>query len=273
MYRQGVAHRHIGYASQRIKVRSLVKWFFTSVRPESGIQWLCYIDDDMYVNPNSLNDALASVLAAPPPTCSRLDRCVVADVGGINVTGVGEVRYSNAIWCMTMSTVAAVNDMLESKTDAQLGWDGDDGSDDVGFALMMKRGLNITFTDSLSMFSINNRVVVSPEGRKVNPVGSYTIRKANIRGDPAEWNRLTDIKAASDVLSRISVLNLPHVNYTDLYERHGAHKIAYGTSPRLIVDMKQWNAYVSPRIPCRQPLNQTLRIAPGSPSSFIVKFK
>ena len=270
-YRNGAAHRHIGYASQRIKVRSLIKWFLDSVREDSGIEWLCYIDDDMYVNVNVLNHDLANVLANPPPTCSRLDRCVVADVGPITLGDGLTVQYSNAVWCMTMPTLGAVHRLLQEKTDSALGWGGENGSDDVGFALMLQRGLNITFTNSLSMFSINNRVAVDPPGRTVNPIGTYKIQKVNTRGNKTDWLYLQEHKAASDVLARLGVLNLPHVNYTELSERHGAHQLAFGTSPRLSVDMKQWNAYVDPQPTCRQELNKTFHL--DSSASYILKYK
>jgi hypothetical protein len=172
---------------------------------------------------------------------------------------------------MTMPTLSAVAHLFQTTSDVELGWSGDAGSDDVGFARMMQRNLNITFTDNLSMFSINNKVVVNPPDKKVNPVGSYTIRKANIRGDKDEWLYLNEHKAASDVLAALSVLNLPHVNYTDLCERHGAHKLSYGTSPRLIVDMKQWDAFVNQQPTCRQPLNLTLHL--DSSESYILKYK
>lgn len=273
-YRQGPAHRHTGYASQRIKVRSLINWFHTSLLPHSNIEWLCYIDDDMYVNPYLLNEELTRIMASLPLTCSRSDRCVVADSGPIDIGNGRVYNYSNAIWCMTIPTVRAVHDVLQSSTDEELGWSGSEGSDDVGFAVMMKRQLNISFSDSLSMFSINNRVAVDPPDRFTNVPGSYKIHKVNIRGGAA-FDALANHKAASDVLSRIAVLNLPHVNYTDLQVRHGAHSLPPNSNPRVIVDMKQWNAYVNPPISCRKPLNETLRIPTGAlaTNSFILKYK
>ena len=255
-----------------MKVRSTIKWFHDNVRSNSGIEWLCYIDDDMYVNVANLNAELSRVLASPPDTCSRIDRCVIADAGPITFHSSNmTVIYSNAVWCMTLPTLKSVNELLLSKTDDQLGWIGDSGTDDVGFALVMQRHLNITITNSLTMCSINSRIAVSPPDRKVNPVGTYTMRKVNLRGDKDEFNFLQKHKAPSDVLARMSVLNLPVVNYTDLCERHGAHKMPYGTSPRLIVDMKQWDAYVDPVPTCRQPLNATLTLATAS--SFVLQYK
>jgi hypothetical protein len=251
-----------------VKVRSFITWFHSTLREDSGIQWLCYIDDDMYVNVNNLNTELSGVLASPPPTCSDPERCVVADVGPIKLPEGDVVRYSNAIWCMTMPTLNAVAKLFREKTDAELNWSG---SDDVGFARALGHNLNITFADGPGMYSINNRVAVSPPGRQVNPADTYTTRKVNTRGDKDEWLYLSEHKAASDVLARMSVLNLPHVNYTDLCLRHGAHQLPYGTSPRLLVDMKQWHAYVAPKATCRQPLSRTLRV--NSSESFILQFK
>ena len=249
-------------------MRSLIKWFLDSVREDSGIEWLCYIDDDMYVNVNVLNHDLANVLANPPPTCSRLDRCVVADVGPYVQSSGNVIPYSNAVWCMTMPTLRAVHQLLQENTDKELKWIF---SDDVGFAELLQRRLNITYTDSLSMLSINNNIAIDPPGRTVNPVGTYKIQKANVRGNKTDWLYLQEHKAASDVLARLGVLNLPHVNYTELSERHGAHQLAFGTSPRLSVDMKQWNAYVDPQPTCRQELNKTFHL--DSSASYILKYK
>jgi hypothetical protein len=119
----------IGKLSQRIKTRGFIDWFLYNIRQDSGIEWLCYIDDDMYVNIDLLNIELAQILAHPPPTCVRKDRCVVADVGPINFVNFGAhhrlIHYSNAVWCMPMETVQAVHTLFQQNSDVALGWHGD----------------------------------------------------------------------------------------------------------------------------------------------------
>ena len=227
----------------------------------------------MYVNVADLNAELSRILVNPPATCSRIDRCVVADTGPITFHPNMTVIYPDAIWCMTLPTLRAVNKLLLSKSDEELGWVRGKGNDDVGLAFVMQRHLDITVTDSLTMCAVNNRIVVSPPDRKVNPVGTYTLRKVNRRGDKDEFNFLKEHKAPSDVLSRMSVLNLHHVNYTDLYERRGVREMpsGNGSNPRLIVDMKQWDAYVDAKPTCRQPLNATLKLATSE--SFILPYE
>lgn len=310
MYKNGSSYRNVepgnrlaAHASQRIKTRSLIKWFHNSIRDDSNIKWLCYIDDDMYVNVNILNNELARLLANPPPTCSRLDRCVVADVGHNNNNNVD---YSNAVWCMPIPTLKAVHRLLDTFNDHTLGWYNNSGSDDVGFAKLLQNHLNIKYTDSLSMLSVNNKIAVEPVKKswwwelfsemkiiwnsdnipvEKNPVGSYTTRKVNVRGNEKEWLYLREHNTPIDVLARLGVLNLPHVNCTALCEseRSTTHKVdcetkskaKTKTSPRplttTVVDMTRWNTYVNPQPTCRQELNRSLHLT--SSESFILKYK
>ena len=276
MYKKykGKVNYAVAYASQRVKVRSFIKWFHNEVREDSGLEWVCYIDDDMYVNVHNLNNELAGILANPPRTCSRLDRCMVADA---NLIYNKRKRYSypNTVWCMTIPTVNAVAHLLQTKSDDELGWTGNFGTDDVGLAKALSLQLNLALTDSLSMFSINNRVVVTPPARKDNPVGSYTLQKANIRGNKTMWTSSLAHLAASDVLARLSVLNLPHVNFTDFHESHGSHyhqpPAAFNSSRPPVVGMKPWHAFVKPLPTCRQQLNLTLHLE--NSDSYILKYK
>ena len=239
------------FASQRIKTRSYIKWITNALRPDAGVDWVCYVDDDMYVNVETLDSTLRAIAAAPPSTCQDPRKCVVAD-RGLFLTHK-DLFYSVAVWCMRIPTLHAVAALLDAHSDEELQWNG---PDDVGMAKVLKYYLNITITDSLTMLSINNRLVVSPKDKFVNPVGTYSLHKVNIR-QRTEWT-MTRKESPSDILARTSVLDLEHVNYTDLHFRHGAHKVEFSTNPHLKVDMKQWHAYVHPEPPRRKRLEQVL---------------
>jgi hypothetical protein len=97
----------------------------SNIRKDSGVKRVCYIDDDMYVNVEVLNAELNAVLADPPSTCTRPDRCVVADAcqsWGKMKQIYKQLVYANTVMCMTIPTVEAVGALFEENNDEELHW-------------------------------------------------------------------------------------------------------------------------------------------------------
>lgn len=244
------------FNAQRKKTRAFLEWFLDNSRNESGINWMCYIDDDMYVNVKRLNDVLEEIIAKPPRTCLDAARCVVADTGFFPL--IKNLFYSTAVWCMQIPTAKNVRRLFDLYNDRELGWTD---ADDVGLAKVLHRHLNITYTDSKSMLSVLNKLVM--EHRNSHSV----LRKINVR-HREEWARLKNKKISTDILTETSVLALQHVNYSDVCDRVGG---PCNDNPNALVGMKEWNSLLNIRPPCRKNLQEVLKRP--SAESYIERFK
>ena len=114
-----------GLASMRKRKRSLFNIFATEVHADAaGIDWMCFTDNDMYVNVPRLEQELADIMAHPPASCVRPDRCAVANVLHWPQTNYSDIPYSGGCYCMRTPTVLVIQKLLNSHTDEQLEWHG-----------------------------------------------------------------------------------------------------------------------------------------------------
>lgn len=129
--------------SQRRKLARVIALFVLNRTEE----WLCYIDDDMYVVvPNLLEE-----LRKGPCPANQQNRCFVADQQDHTASGM---PYSVGAFCMTRSIAVDTHAAIASG-----GWKS--GSDDVGFAHLVRRAARINVTNSPKWISQYSKLVLN----------------------------------------------------------------------------------------------------------------
>ena len=145
--RPGVEAAH---AAQHLKTRAVFDAYTaagTTVPPD----WVCYLDDDMMVNPAVLKEDLAGLA----PSCSP--DCLVADgqvwtPNGPDGKGSGMIQpYTVGGYCVSSHLVGRVAELFAARTDAEIGWVG---TDDLHFnKYVMQGALGVTVTNSERWYS------------------------------------------------------------------------------------------------------------------------
>lgn len=183
----------IAFRAQIIKLIALFEIFKALPTALTSDTWLCYLDDDMYVNV----PALVSELRGVPLPLTGPGRWI-ADAGitpgqqwKSNSTGEPPM-YSNGGFCMdSVLALAVANSILTEYAihkDRVLGM----GPDDTGFASWIRRQLGHTVVDSKAWFSQNSAPVRldGGDGPDIEPGGgaeSLTLGKVNMRVGPDHY--------------------------------------------------------------------------------------
>jgi len=133
------------FESQRRKLARVLALFVLNRTEE----WLCYVDDDMHVVvPNLLEELRQG--PCPPVTASQQNRCFVADQQDHTASGM---PYSVGAFCMTRSIAVETHAAIASG-----GWTS--GSDDVGFAHLVRRVARVNVTNSPRWISQYSKLVL-----------------------------------------------------------------------------------------------------------------
>lgn len=164
---KGGGDTNAAYHAQRIKTRAVFTEFDNTLNNSNNsttpnkpaIDWICYLDDDMDVHVSNLIKDLEQRKPRCTPNCWIADSYYNFPAGG---------------WCMEVSLAIRVGDLLEQKTDEQLGWFG---PDDGGFTKSVMRGVNgiqpsVTILDSNKWISECNKPIPS-----VFAIHNFTARR------------------------------------------------------------------------------------------------
>ena len=100
-------------------MRAMFNIFATKVQIDAGIDWVCLTGSDMYINVPLPEKELGQIMAHPPESCRRPDRCVVT-----NVLTRHNIRYQGGGFCMRTPTALAVQRFLAIYSDRELDWLG-----------------------------------------------------------------------------------------------------------------------------------------------------
>lgn len=148
-YKTNKSQIDVAFRAQRLKTRSV---FDNPIEDD----WLCYLDDDMYVNITNLRRELSALGG------------MVGDVSVYKGTW-----YTMGGWCMDCQLAKKVQFLLKTRTDEQLHWNS---NDDVSFAIALRRNLGVRIKNSTHWYSQHSKIVGLNQKISIRTSGYFTRR-------------------------------------------------------------------------------------------------
>jgi hypothetical protein len=193
------------FESQRRKLARVLALYVLNRTEE----WLCYVDDDMHVVVPNLLEELRQ---GPCPTASQQNRCFVADQQDHTASGM---PYSVGAFCMTRSIAVETHAAIASG-----GWTS--GSDDVGFAHLVRRVARVNVTNSPRWISQYSKLVLGSSRRGPTALpgrgGTNRLGLDTTNQKPTRINRTVEYLVIKRYISK--QLRVDHTLYPDFRVDH-----------------------------------------------------
>ena len=148
-YKTGLGNKADAFKAQRLKTRAV----FLNYRETD---WICYMDDDMVVNMFNLQKEL------------QYEKGILGDVSNFKGTW-----YTMGGWCMDKQHAIRIKKVLETHTDENIEWRA---TDDVSFAIALKKTLNFTIKNSSKWFSQHSKITSLHKKVSIRAIGYFSMK-------------------------------------------------------------------------------------------------